>query len=277
MVTLLAHQCPVRLEAFHDLSFLNKYGTVFCAFDALASGNLCFGVEKNGRRYFIKYAGAPVIHYTHSTVQAAERLRTHVFLYKLLSHPVLIPLLDAEETKNGFLTVAPWEDAYAVGPWRDSFERMRRLDFTYRLAMLDSIFSFFCLSLKHDYVPICIDDRHLLIDENAPRLLLSSVNHFVKMPDFAPQSDVSRISAYTPPELFSSTVRPDERSAVYTMGQLALTFIGTPGAAVKTGWLGTLPLLELVQSAVSPDPDARPQSAEAFLSAWRAQIAGVRG
>lgn len=46
-----------RLKHSFDLSFLNRYGRVFKAFDDQDSGNLCFGVEGDEGRLFIKLAG----------------------------------------------------------------------------------------------------------------------------------------------------------------------------------------------------------------------------
>ena len=49
---------PYRLKAPFDFGFLSRYGRVFRIFDAQDSGNICFGVEQGGRRYFVKFAGA---------------------------------------------------------------------------------------------------------------------------------------------------------------------------------------------------------------------------
>lgn len=40
-------------------SFMKEYGTAFKVYDDQDSGNICFGTEKDGQRYFIKFAGAP--------------------------------------------------------------------------------------------------------------------------------------------------------------------------------------------------------------------------
>ena len=50
---------PLKLKSPFDLSFLRKYGTVFKVLDDHDSGNLCFGIVNDDKRYFIKYAGAP--------------------------------------------------------------------------------------------------------------------------------------------------------------------------------------------------------------------------
>ena len=45
------------LKKFHDLSFLKRYGKVFCVFDQNISGNLSLGMEDGAERRFIKIAG----------------------------------------------------------------------------------------------------------------------------------------------------------------------------------------------------------------------------
>ena len=54
---------PYKLNAPYDFSFLSKYGKVFKVFDEQGSGNIAFGTIKNGKRYFIKFAGAPKPNY----------------------------------------------------------------------------------------------------------------------------------------------------------------------------------------------------------------------
>lgn len=48
-----------KMKSFYDFSFLGKYGKVFKVFDDQDSGNICFGIEKDGKKYFVKFAGAP--------------------------------------------------------------------------------------------------------------------------------------------------------------------------------------------------------------------------
>jgi len=50
---------PICLKKPFDLNFIYKYGTVFKFIDHGGMGNLCFGVENDGKRYFLKFAGAP--------------------------------------------------------------------------------------------------------------------------------------------------------------------------------------------------------------------------
>lgn len=47
---------PYELQKPFNLRFLKQFGRVFRVYDDQDSGNLCFGVEKNGVRTFVKLA-----------------------------------------------------------------------------------------------------------------------------------------------------------------------------------------------------------------------------
>lgn len=55
------------LKESHSFDWLQPLGTVFRVFDQQDSGNLSFGiVQKDGKRLFVKYAGAHTIHANHT-------------------------------------------------------------------------------------------------------------------------------------------------------------------------------------------------------------------
>jgi len=51
----------IRLKESFDLNFITQFGTLFWVLDTQNSGNLCFGIEKAGKKYFAKFAGAKMI------------------------------------------------------------------------------------------------------------------------------------------------------------------------------------------------------------------------
>ena len=69
---------PYKLKAPFDFSFISRYGRVFKIFDDQDSGNICFGTEKDGERYFVKFAGAPAEAYGGTPREAVERDRKSV-------------------------------------------------------------------------------------------------------------------------------------------------------------------------------------------------------
>lgn len=104
-----------RMREKYDFGFLVRYGRVFKAFDNQDSGNICFGVEKDGRRYFVKFAGAPTVRGGVSQEVAVANLRATLPVYEELRHENLIELVRAEDVGGGFAMVFRWVDAICMG------------------------------------------------------------------------------------------------------------------------------------------------------------------
>ena len=49
---------------------------MFCVLDGQDSGNICFGTELNGSRYFIKFAGAQPVRYSGDPADTVQRLQS---------------------------------------------------------------------------------------------------------------------------------------------------------------------------------------------------------
>lgn len=74
-VEIQLNQITFQLKEHHNFDWLLKLGTIFAVFDQQDSGNISFGVEKNGHKKFIKYAGAQTIAYEGTINEAIERLK----------------------------------------------------------------------------------------------------------------------------------------------------------------------------------------------------------
>lgn len=48
-----------KMKEHFDFGFISRYGKVFKVFDDQDSGNICFGTEKDGEKFFVKFAGTP--------------------------------------------------------------------------------------------------------------------------------------------------------------------------------------------------------------------------
>lgn len=90
------------LGEYRDLSFLERYGKPFCAFDRNISGNIGFGMDDGSVRRFVKIAGLPTVNYAGKPADAVRTLRKAVPLYEELSHPNLIRLMEAYELGSPF-------------------------------------------------------------------------------------------------------------------------------------------------------------------------------
>ena len=92
----------------HTFPFLHEYGEVFCVFAQNDSGNISFGVNRNGVRRFIKVAGAKTAESCISPAAAVENLRRAVPVYEALAHPNLIRLTAHFSAEDLYVTVFDW-------------------------------------------------------------------------------------------------------------------------------------------------------------------------
>ncbi|QCT03419.1 hypothetical protein E6C60_2707 [Paenibacillus algicola] len=77
-----------QLKEEIDIIWLQDLGYVFKVFDQQDSGNICFGVEKDGQKKFVKYAGARPVEYQGDPAEAVSRLKAAIPIYDELKHTV---------------------------------------------------------------------------------------------------------------------------------------------------------------------------------------------
>ncbi|WP_374021064.1 hypothetical protein ABU162_15120 [Paenibacillus thiaminolyticus] len=95
-VTIRMDDASFQVKQEHDFSWLPELGRVFCVFDQQDSGNLSFGVERDGIRGFVKYAGARPVRYAGDPQDAIARLEQAMPLYEQLRLPLPAPLRPPE-------------------------------------------------------------------------------------------------------------------------------------------------------------------------------------
>jgi serine/threonine-protein kinase len=140
---------PYRLREPYDFSFLSRYGTVFKVFDDQDSGHICFGAEKDGERYFIKFAGAPTHRATVSAEEAVKNLKRTVAVYQDLEHPNLIKLIETAEVGGGFAMVFEWADAACMGRmYPRSRKKFMEMDLETGGRVFDAIMAFHAFAAK---------------------------------------------------------------------------------------------------------------------------------
>ena len=80
-VEIQLNNVTFQLKEYHNFDWLIKLG--ICSFDQQDSGNISFGIEKDGHKKFIKYAGAQTIAYEGTTRDAIERLKIQLLSMKI--------------------------------------------------------------------------------------------------------------------------------------------------------------------------------------------------
>jgi len=180
MVTQCIDGLEVKLKTAYDLSFVNKFGRVFKVFDMQTSGNLCFGVEKEGKRYFLKFAGADTVkHSDKLTIEdAVMRLKYTVQKYADLKHPLLVSQIHAEEIGGGFIAVYDWFDGVSCGyPQREDNRRFLALPVEDKLRVYAGILEFHAYVVERGYVAIDFNDQAYLYDFNSGKFALCDIDY----------------------------------------------------------------------------------------------------
>jgi len=276
-VEYLVDGLSVRLRAPHDLSWLGRFGQVFCVFDQLISGNLCFGVQEGHQRYFIKYAGAPTLGHPGDPALAVKRLQAADERYERLSHPAFTRRLESFETRGGFGLVFAWFEGFALAPLESQMISLRALPYAQRFALFDSLADFITLASRQDYVTAGIADRNILVDFKGPAAIFCSADHFIPMPAVNTRGRLSGSPWFLAPETYVRGARLEESANVWQMGMLAHTFFGNRISPNQTQWEATTELYAVAQKALQEDPARRYPLAEQFLSAWRQGVMAVPG
>lgn len=264
----------------HDFSWLAELGQVFVVFDQQDSGNLSFGVEKNGIKRFVKYAGAKTIHYNGDPQVAIARLRHAVTSFTELRHPHLVSLVDHFVTENGYAAVFDWFEGENLHPhWSfpppakythpDSpFYRFRQLSTDLRIQSLNSIFEFHVDVESKGYVAIDLYDGSILYDFATNTTKICDIDLYHKRPFVNTMGRMWGSKRFMSPEEFEYGADIDERTNVFNMGAIAFALVGGELDRSYDKWEVGRSLYDVAMKAVDPNRENRFSSVAEFYEAW---------
>jgi serine/threonine-protein kinase len=269
------------LKEPHDFSWIKPLGQVFCVFDQQNSGNLCFGVAQNGRKLFVKYAGARTLEFEGSVDEAIGRLARAVPVHKALKHAFLIGLIDSFPTPNGYAMVFEWFDGDTLHEhWKfpppekytnpnSAFYKFRHLPLKLRLDALDRIYSFHEHVESAGYVAVDFYDGSLLYDFANNRMRICDVDFYGRKPFVNTMGRLWGSSRFMSPEEFVMGAAIDERTNVYSMGATAFCLMGGEKDRSFEKWDGSRDLYRVAQKATSDDRSRRYASVKEFYREWQ--------
>jgi serine/threonine protein kinase, bacterial len=264
----------------HDFSFIHKIGRVFRVFDAMDSGNICFGVKRDGRRYFIKYAGVRTMDYKGEVQGAVNRLKDAVFVYEDLQHPFLIRLIKHYPVGDGYVAIFDWVDGegmlaywdYAGPAMRNCTAspnyRFKHLPVEKRIAVVDKIIQFHQYVLEHGYIPVDFYDGSMIYDFDTSDFHICDIDFYRKAPA---KNDMGRMwgsTRFMSPEEYELGADLDEKTVVYIMGAAAFELLGEGIKGGYQGWSATKALYDVAAKAVSPEPGERYQKITELIESW---------
>jgi serine/threonine protein kinase, bacterial len=273
-----------HLKENMNFDWLNALGEVFCVFDQQDSGNLCFGVEKEGKKQFIKYAGAKTAEYTGKPQEAVLRLKNAAILYEELDHPNLIQFIDHFEVENGYAIIFEWFEGECLhSHWSfpppakytnpDSpFYRYKQLPISDRVESMDRLLDFHRYIERNNYVAVDFYDGSILYDFKRHITKICDIDLYEKKPFTNTMGRLWGSSRFMSPEEFQLGATIDERTNVFNMGAIAFGLLGGELDHSYSKWEAGKNLYEVVAKAVEKNRDQRYPSVEEFYTAWSKAI-----
>ncbi|PFD63790.1 serine/threonine protein kinase [Bacillus cereus] len=279
-VEIQLNQITFQLKEHHNFDWLLKLGTVFAVFDQQDSGNVSFGVEKNGHKKFIKYARAQTIAYEGTMKDAIERLRNSVSLYEELKHDSLIKLIEHFPVQSGYVLIFDWFDGECLhSHWsfpppekyknpNSPFYKFKHLPVMKRIQSLNSIFSFHTYVEKKDYVAIDFYDGSILYDFHTNETKICDIDLYSKKPFVNKMGRLWGSSRFMSPEEFELNAMIDAKTNVFNIGAMAFVILGGGIDRSFTKWEASRDLYEIAYRAVNENRTERYASVEEFYEEW---------
>lgn len=280
-VTITLDNVTFQLQEKHDLQWLRSFGDVFCVFDQQDSGNICFGVAKDGKKQFVKYAGCRPLDYSGNPQDAVTRLLNAIPLYTALEHPHLIKLVDHFCIGSGYAALFEWFEGECLhSHWSfpppakydhlDSpFYRYKQLTVETRLESLDAMFSFHAYVESKGFVAVDFYDGSILYDFSNDVTKICDIDFYRKAPS---ENNIGEnfwgAKRSKSPEEFTIGAPIDARTNVFTMGAIAFGLLGGEMDRSFSKWEAGKQLYEVALRAVSQERKLRYENVNAFKTAW---------
>ena len=261
---------PYKLKSEYNFDFIHIFGKVFKVFDDQDSGNICFGTEKDGERFFIKFAGAPTEQYNGNQTDAVARLKAALSVYRDLHHENLIELTEAMDIGGGFAMAFKWVDGDCLGRmYPEAHHRFMKLPAAAKLMVFHEILNFFEYIASQDYVAIDFYDGSIMFDFSNKKTAICDIDFFRKQPCINDMGRMWGSSLFQSPEEYESGAVIDEVTNVYTVGATAFALFGGYNRT-RDKWQLSDKLFEVAAKAVNDDRTQRQQSIRQLREEWDA-------
>lgn len=261
---------PFKLKAPFDFSFLARYGKVFRIFDDQDSGNICFGCERDGQRYFVKFAGAPTVRSAVSPSQAVSSLQRTSQVYRDLAHPNLIRLLSDETIGQGYALIFDWAEGICMGRmYPESYQRFRKLPLGHRLQVFHDVLAFHEHVHHCGYVAVDFYDGSILYDSATRKTVICDIDLYQKKPYVNDMGRLWGSGRWMSPEEFALGAPIDEITNVYTMGAAGFAILSDYDRSAEKWPLGEK-CFDVVRRATSDERHDRQQTIRQLIDEWDA-------
>jgi serine/threonine protein kinase len=269
-------------------AYVAQRTTLLATFDhhTQDSGNVSWLVETEGRRLFVKTAGAdappahgaPIPYFDHTGRVAL--LRNAVELAGSVSHPALPPLVNVIDSPWGPVLVYEAAPGDLVGVRRTQrsdprspYQRFAARPAELVLSVFDQLISLHVALAARDWVAVDLYDGCLIVDLAIGRLSVVDLDSYRRGPSTNDMGRMFGSTRFMAPEEFELGAPIDQRTTVFTLGRLVWHF-GTRLSERREDFCGGPALAEVAQWACRPSRSERPATVAAFAEAWRGQRPG---
>lgn len=190
-------------------------------------------LEQEGRRYFLKYAGARPLCFDGEPSEAVRLLEKSAQVIRDLAHPALLPLLWDGPVAGGYALLFPWTDALCMGKQYPTRAAFLSLPVEKKLAVFQAVLAFHRHVAERGYVSVDFYDGCVMYEEETGRPLLCDVDAYHRTPFFNPVGRMWGSSRFMAPEEYQKGAPVDERTMVYTMGSFAFELFSPEGGELS--------------------------------------------
>ena len=226
----------------------------FAIFDAQDSGCLSYGVERAGRRVFVKSA---------QTLRGRDSLRRAITFHASVRHSAIVHPLDVVDAPDEMTLVYPWcegevlNQATTRGSDRSALERFRRLPVDDVTVAIDTVLTAHESVAAAGFVSVDLYDGCFLYDFDAHDMRLIDLDEYRPGPFRVEGERLPGSRRYMAPEEFRRGAVVDERTMVFHLGRTI--------AELLEGEQQRL----VVERATRAAPGARFPTVGALVNAWR--------
>ncbi|MFG1951707.1 serine/threonine protein kinase [Micromonospora sp. NPDC048830] len=235
----------------------------FVVFGDQDSGCLSYGVQVDGRRWFVKRPRTPA---------AAASLARALGLHAAVRHAAIVRPEVVLDGTDGPVLVYPWRAGTVLnratvhGSDRMGLARFQTLPLPEARAALATVLDAHVAVAAAGYVAVDLYDGCLLYDFDAHRMRLVDLDEYRPQPFLLASDRLPGSRRYMAPEEFARGARIDHRTTVFALGRVLHHLLDSPG-----GWRGAAGERAVVDQATRPDPDDRYPDPAALARAWAEQ------
>ena len=251
-----------------DFGFLRKYGKVFKVYDDQDSGNVCFGIENEGRKIFLKFAGAQTAEYAGDVLEAVQRLKAAVPIYQSIKQKSLIKYIASEEIGQGFAMIFEWADGECMGRmYEKSHDMLMKLPLDEKLHIYESVIDFLIDIVAMGYVAIDFYDGSILYDASRKVVTICDIDFFRKSPAVNDMGRMWGSSRFMSPEEYRWGETIDEISNVFLIGKMGFSILTDSDLSFEQYPL-SLESFHVLEKAAHPNRCERYASITEFKKYW---------